>query len=206
MRCPAWPALLEHRFDPSLPEPEGWADAVEHLDTCTACRRQAEDIDPTLIFRHLPVPVLGGDEIADMKLAVHTLRTTSALKTPSTGERFAARFVTGLDPRHGAAWKVAAAALLAAGVTASVSLPPELQTAPRPQAAAVHPETSPAAQRPDRVPLWAYGGVEEAGTSAGQDAPVVEGVVSPDARVYSFPSTPDEQVAVVMVIDPTLDV
>lgn len=205
--CPPWPSLLDHRFDPSLPEPAGWDEALEHLDSCPECLEEAESIDPTLMFRHLPAPVLDDQEVADMKRAVHTLRTSSALQQPSAGERLRVgvrRLAGGLDPRHTAAWRVAAAALLAAGITAGVAIPPE--SAPSGDALPAIGGTAEILTRTDDLPLWAYGGAEEADLGTGQDGPVVEGVVSPEARVYSFPASPDEQVAVVMVIDPTLDV
>ncbi|MDY7091748.1 MAG: hypothetical protein SX243_02115 [Acidobacteriota bacterium] len=274
MRCPrrsgepgtglAWDRLLEHRFDASLAPPACWPDVMEHLDHCPDCRHYAQDVDPTLMFRDLPEVTVTDADIAEMKLAVRTLRGSSAVQRtsgwPSRWQslvkkaRYGAEDLLAAPRRSPAAWRLAAAAVLALSLSASMVLPSgtdrhgevgrqgeavaqaglmELAGSSPGMASAadgsVHTGsvrslpvswsragTAPAAHRgleTGRGVDTAWGS-EPAGdsawgsTSLGDSVvedPVVEDVVSPGARVYSF-QAPDEKMAVVMVIDPTLDV
>jgi hypothetical protein len=79
--CPDWQALAAHRAGSRL-DPPGWEEAVRHLDGCPRCRPQALAADPTLVFRRLPAPVVGADEIAAMQLRVAALRGASGLGGP----------------------------------------------------------------------------------------------------------------------------
>jgi len=77
--CPDWTALAPYRDA----EPDGWAAAVEHFDTCSLCRREALMADPLLVFRRLPVVELTpGEERAEveaMRQAVAAMRTAERL-------------------------------------------------------------------------------------------------------------------------------
>lgn len=257
MRCPrrsgepgtglAWDRLLEHRFDASLAPPACWPEVEEHLDHCSECRRYAEDVDPTLMFRGLPEVTVTDADVAEMQLAVRTLRGSSAVQRPSRwpsrwqslvrGVRHGAEDLLAAPRRSPAAWRLAAAAVLALSLSASMVVPSgaDRQAASVAQAGLTElagsasgmapgtdssvralpvswprAGTAPVAQRG----LEASWGSEMTGDAAwggsafgdsGLEDPVVEDVVSPGARVYSF-QAPDEKMAVVMVIDPTLDV
>lgn len=70
MTCPDWRSL-ERRRDQ---RPEAWERALAHFDACPRCHDQALAVEPTLLFRRLPAPEVGGDEIAAMRQAVTALR------------------------------------------------------------------------------------------------------------------------------------
>jgi hypothetical protein len=62
-----------------------WQQALSHLDSgCPRCWREALAVDPTLIFRRLPVPELSpaqeAEEVEAARLAVAAMRTASRLE------------------------------------------------------------------------------------------------------------------------------
>jgi hypothetical protein len=62
-----------------------WQQALSHLDSgCPHCWREALAVDPTLIFRRLPVPELSpaqeAEEVEAARLAVAAMRTASRLE------------------------------------------------------------------------------------------------------------------------------
>lgn len=74
MRCPDWTTLVARRDgDPHAGE-EAWARALAHLDDCPHCRDAAVAAEPTVIFRHLPAPEVGADDVAAMQQAVAAMR------------------------------------------------------------------------------------------------------------------------------------
>ncbi len=85
MSCPDWPALVAARERDSGAEPPGWATARAHLSACSACRRRAVDLDPTLVFLALPALEPREGEISAMQGAVAALVRTRRLE--SAGER-----------------------------------------------------------------------------------------------------------------------
>lgn len=195
MSCPRdWEGLLAHRFDPRQAPPADWRQASAHLDRCPDCLRRAEAIDPTLLFRALPEIEIGDDEVAEMQRAVATLKASSALRPQTRGWRLrrlvAAREARGERPRT--LLRLAAAVLLVVGLGTGTALLPGDGESSLEAGGAVAESFEPVTGWTELEPPV-------------EDAPIVEGVVSPVARVYSFPA-PDEEVAVVMVIDPTLDV
>ena len=70
MSCPDWRLLSERRDR----QPDVWDAALHHLDGCTRCRDAALAVEPTLLFRRLPAPVVPASEVAAMKQAVAALR------------------------------------------------------------------------------------------------------------------------------------
>jgi hypothetical protein len=257
MRCPrqpgesgtglSWDRLLEHRFDARLAPPACWSEVVEHLDHCSDCRHHAQSVDPTLMFLDLPEITVTDADIAEMKLAVRTLRGSSAVQRPSrwqgfvNGVRAGAEDLLAAPRRSPAAWRLAAAAMLALSLSASMVVPSgagrqgaSLAGAELADLSASNPTVEvgsvlggsaralPASwPRAGTVQPTSWGSdsaIQEISTLVGDSSwgsstlgdvmvedPVVEDVVSPGARVYSF-QAPDEKMAVVMVIDPTLDV
>ena len=81
MSCHDWRALLAHRFDPAVGEPDDWSEAEAHLEACESCRRKALAIDPTLAFRSAATWEPEPGETAAIRQAVRTLRRASALET-----------------------------------------------------------------------------------------------------------------------------
>lgn len=201
---PRWENLLEHRFDPSAPEPAGWDDAVAHLDACSACRARALSIDPTLGFRRLPELDVDAAEIEAMQHSVALLRRNRQLSAQQ-GEV--------LQEAHQARawrWWRPAAAALAVGMglgLAGGSLP----TAPEPGVGAT--ATLPVLRSvgaPGSGTFRSFGTLDEGQSFDTFDDPVVEGVESPDARVYQFRASTaladDETIDIAWVIDPNIDV
>ncbi|HYO16729.1 MAG TPA: hypothetical protein VE685_26325 [Thermoanaerobaculia bacterium] len=84
MSCPDWTALAAHRHDRRGVEPDGWQTALEHFDSCPACRREALAADPTLLFRRLPEIARTPDdeeaEVHSMRQAVAAMRSASRIE------------------------------------------------------------------------------------------------------------------------------
>jgi hypothetical protein len=171
--CPEWSRAAARRDD----EPEGWTEALEHLDDCQRCWPEALKADPLLVFRRLPVaelaPAAEGSEVESMRLAVAAMRNAGRLESR---HRFAGW-------RRWAAAAVLALASLAvgrgqtphstAGMTAMTGAvaPPAVQ----------HTATPPAAAEPAAI----------------------EGLNRPGARVYHMDG---EGISVFMIVDESLDV
>ncbi|MCH9648522.1 MAG: hypothetical protein K0U98_09800 [Deltaproteobacteria bacterium] len=216
--CPNWQTLLAHRFEEQeqLEEPSSWPQDVEHLEGCETCRIEALSIDPSLLFSlSMPEIEVGDHELQDMKRAVSTLRQ---------GMELAARdSVNGSRPRRSRKiWQTAAAAAaLATGLgygTASLLYKADSNPAML-TAELVADGTTGIATSMVPTPGAELGSWNGEATTFGpnedseapilpanwREAPVIEGVSSPAARV-SFLTAPEEKLAVVMVIDPNLDV
>jgi hypothetical protein len=84
--CPDWSRLAAARIDSGndSAEPEGWAEAVDHFDTCSLCRKEALKADPLLVFRRMPVADLTATEerleVESMQQAVAAMRTARRLE------------------------------------------------------------------------------------------------------------------------------
>ncbi len=195
--CPHWPELLASRFDShasKAAEPEGLAAALVHFDGCPACRREACRIDPTLVFRRLPVAALDFDVEAErMRLAVAGMRASERVEgrtatlslRPLSGRPFSRR-LRGQSLRWAFAAGLAGAALLLGGRG-------DLADA--------------GVRSPNAAPLGLSGGAVSARFDPVQ-APVafesaVEDLGRPDARIYQFDG---ERLSVVMIVDEKLDV
>lgn len=107
LSCPDWSRLAAARTSEEA-EPQGWAEAVEHFDSCSLCRKEALKADPLLVFRRLPsveiTPAEESLEIESMQQAVAAMRTARRLETRG---RFAG-------------WRRWAAAAVLAGISLSV--------------------------------------------------------------------------------------
>ncbi len=198
MMCPNWERLLAHRFDPELDEPEDFREALGHLDHCDDCRIAAYEADPSLIFLGMPAVEVSAAEVRRVAEAVTTLRQgLELLERPAAA---AAKPAFKLD-----GWRVAAMVALAAVLgTAGGRWLERGVPAPLPAAPATVPVMTAAAGTAEAA-------AEELvqATFAGvnwREAPVIETVSSPEARVYTYPARPDAKLALVMVIDPNLDV
>lgn len=175
MSCPDWTALAAHRQERWGVEPDGWQTALEHFDSCPACRREALAADPTLLFRRLPeIARTPGDEEAEvqsMRQAVAAMRSASRIEAS----------------QRSFAWRRwAAAAVLA---LAALTLGP------------LGRDGGPTL---DRTEVVAISSVPElAGPPAsGPKPPLHEGLDLPDARVYQVD---DEEFRVLMVYDESFE-
>ena len=96
MTCPDWQRFSADGLDEGagpfgrkrgLEGDTEWQEAVEHIDGCSDCRREALAIDPLLLFRELPAANLSTDETDDLRRRVAVLRRTRAIETPRPGSR-----------------------------------------------------------------------------------------------------------------------
>jgi hypothetical protein len=195
IRCPDWQRLLRHRFEDGLETPEDLPEALQHLEGCDGCRIEAYGQDPSLIFLDLPAVTVPADEIERMKAAVATLRQGLAI---AANDSSAARDLPARSGsirgqlRRSGWWRTAAAVLLVAGLGTA------LWTGLEPASEGV--ETS---VLQEDIGARYGAGVMPASL---RDAPILEDVGGPHARVYNYPIAPEEKIALVMVIDPDLDV
>lgn len=177
MSCFDWRRLLAHRFAAGAPEPEGWGEALAHLDGCAACRSEAFALDPTLAFRELPVPEVGSTEVAEMRHAVRAVRRA--------GRAAGARAVSRSRP----GWRAAAVGFVTlAALTLGMDSTRQA------------PETAIAVQGP--LGLQAPAGLSGDGVDLAR-MPLIEEIDRPRARVYQFGSA---ELAVVLIVDESFDV
>lgn len=108
---PNWTLLIADR-DAGGEDPADWQSALDHMDDCDDCRKQALAADPTLVFRHLPPVTVDAAEVASMRAAVASLRQASrTLDRAESAPPSQPAFVRGAGDQ---ARRVAAALVLAA--------------------------------------------------------------------------------------------
>ena len=210
--CPPWDELLAHRLDQQAPEPapERWVEALEHLDSCAECKREAVLADPTLVFGWATrdgapdadgtseAVAFEGDLVEEIRAGVHTLRRGRELEG-ETHER---------HPWHRRA-SLAAALVVALALGFATLGPSELGPGSVMEPAAVAEDAAAEAGSTAAEPLLP---AESWSRSVGfshleqLNAPAVEAVASPNVKVYRVPPPPDRQIDIVMVIDPAVDV
>lgn len=146
MSCPDWRALVAARERDAGADPPGWAEARGHLSGCAACRAAAIDLDPSLLFVHLPAPLAAAADVVEMQRAVAALvraervepRARPLARRAWRGAAAAAILLLALGveagPRRGA--PAAPVATVAALPEESLDLarPPALEEIDRPQA------------------------------------------------------------------------
>ncbi len=169
--------LLADRL--SDPERERRQELVEHLRACPACRQAAVEEDPTLVFSLLEPEPMGEEQLADIQSSVRTLRRSRAIDSSDR-------------PRSRVGGTTA---LVAASLLFVIALLPltggrrlEEQSEPvRDLVTEQHSLAEPEWQRwiDDRTA-----------------PPMIEDLNRPDARVYQLT---EEDLAVVMIVDETLD-
>ncbi|HEY0553976.1 MAG TPA: hypothetical protein VGG20_06885 [Thermoanaerobaculia bacterium] len=180
--CPDWTALvaLRERADADgSPEPADWAAALEHLDGCPRCRRQAVAADPLLVFRRLPGAEMPGEraEAEAMVQAVAAMRTAERLESR----------------RRFAGWRRWAAAAVLALVSLSVGRDRDPLLAPQPAMPAI--PATPVVSLPETA--------SPAANSAVNGAATLERLDSSDARVYQLNG---KDLSVFMIVDHKIDV
>ena len=211
IHCPDWKALLQHRFDPSLAEPEDWSQALEHLGGCDSCRLEAYEADPSLLFLDLPEIEVDDAEVRHMQQAVATLRQGLELASRDSSQEPGLPASRWLPARR--SWgKIAASVVVTGGLVAGLVgvFDSERVAAPEREAVAVGAELgSVPILETDAVPSRGpnrFPAMPSALPANWRDAPVVEEVGGPLTRIYNYPTAPDDKIALVMVIDPALDV
>lgn len=181
--CPDWTALvaLRERADAGgSPEPAAWAAALDHLDGCPRCRRQAVAADPLLVFRRLPGAEMPGEraEAEAMVQAVAAMRTAERLESH----------------RRFAGWRRWAAAAVLALVSLSVGRDRNPLLAPQPTMPA-----PPVVSLPETASPAANG----AFNNSINGAATLERLDSSDARVYQLNG---KDLSVFMIVDHKIDV
>ncbi|MEO7793202.1 MAG: hypothetical protein ABIV06_00400 [Thermoanaerobaculia bacterium] len=182
MSCPDWRALVAARDASPIEDPAGWTEAVEHTAQCGRCRASALAADPLLLFARLSERQVAADEIADMQAAVAAL--VRAGRVGKGGDR-------ALSRRAGGAFRLSLPRVAAAlGVCSLLAL----SGAPRPQRST--------------LALLPASGVVIAGETVMAEetlslGSVVEELDRPGARIYELPQS---DMAVVMIVDASLDV
>lgn len=180
MSCPDWRHLAAHRYRAGGEEPEGWAEALAHLEVCARCRGAALATDPTLLFRRLPPASASRSDVETMRRAVATLRRSGRVA----------------PPRRGLTWRRRATLAAALVVTALGVLPGGAgRWAPaEPAAGDVARAGSPHPSGPPADTAW------RGELPAAQP---IDGLNLPDARVYQLAG---DNLPVVMIVDASLDV
>ena len=175
--CPDWSRLAaarNARGNNEETEPESWAEAVAHFDSCSLCRKEALKADPLLVFRRMPAAeITPGEErleVESMQQAVAAMRTARRLETRG---RFAG-------------WRRWAAAAVLAGISLGVGRDkvPQLKQVAEAQ-------TTPAAASA------AFAASAPSAPSA-PSTQLLDGIDRPEARVYQMDI---DDLSVVMVID-----
>lgn len=190
MSCPDWISLTAHRRERDGFEPEGWGEALAHLDGgCKLCRRQALAADPTLVFRRLAaVPAAAMTPAQELSEADAVRSAVAAMRAASRLDSLESR------PRASSGWKrwsSVAAVLALAALAVPSGYDPTGST------------SDSTLFREGRVEVGPLDEPVAAGQQVGLQEPVVEGVNLPDARVYHMSG---EGLSVVMVVDESLDI
>ena len=200
MSCPDWIALTEHRRDDRERdgfEPEGWSEALSHLDGCNLCRRQALAADPTLVFRRLAAvpavtmtPTEEQSEADAVRTAVAAMRAASRLDSLET------------RPRTSSVWRRWSTGALAAALALAAVVVPS-----KPEKMGSNAAGTAVFFQEGRGEQQIEAGLLDEPVPAAQQVDLgeamVEGVNLPDARVYHMSG---EGMSVVMVFDESLDI
>jgi hypothetical protein len=150
---------------------------VEHLRTCASCRRAAVEEDPTLAFSLLEPEPIDRDRIGEIQASVRTLRRSRAIEK---ADRY--------GPKEAGKAVLVAASLLFALALLQLS-------GGRSDEEGADPKVGVAFEERSRHE-WQEWDDDRSAT------PVLENLNRPEARVYQ---RTEEDLAVVMIVDETLD-
>ncbi len=152
---------------------------VEHIRACSSCRRAVVAGDPILVFSLLEPDPLDEVQVAEMQAAVRTLRRSRVIEAGDKSRPSGERKTT-----------MVAASLLCALALLPLSGERRLEDAGQPPVYVVSEERLRAQSG------WLQWVEDRTAT------PVIEGLNRPGARVYQLT---EEDLAVVMIVDETLD-
>ena len=176
MSCPDWRALSAAREADPAAELPAWEEARRHAAHCARCRQTALAAEPLLLFARLPERRVSAGEIGEMQTAVAALVRAGRVAQGSSSAPTRHRSVGRLSVTR------AAAALVVCSLVA-------LSGAPR--------------SRPSGGALLAGGDFGPAQGGLPPVGSVVEELDRPGARIYELPQA---DMAVVMIVDASLDV
>lgn len=185
MSCPDWRALAAARGSDSAVDLPAWVEARRHAAECPHCRSAAFAAEPLLLFDRLPERTVTPDEIADMQAAVGALVRASRI---GRGGQGVARPVPAASGRRSLSRLVAAL-----GVCSLLAL----SGAPRPHSRGFAELAELAAEGS------ALQGLEAVFEGASPVQSAVEELDRPGVRIYELPQA---DMAVVMIVDASLDV
>jgi hypothetical protein len=152
---------------------------VEHLRACSSCRRDAVEENPTVVFSLLETDSIGEAEIAEIQASVRTLRRSRAIETAES-----------IWPRGGRK-----TAMVAASLVFALALLP--LAGGRPLENGAESLVDAISERQPEAPSDWQSWVDDRTVP-----PVIEELNRPEARVYQLT---EEDLAVVMIVDETLD-
>ncbi len=182
MSCPDWRALAAARDADSAVDLPAWVEARRHAAECPHCRSAAFAAEPLLLFERLPERTVTPDEIAGMQAAVASLVRASRV---GRGGQVAAQPISAAS-----GWRSLSRLVAALGICSLLAL----SGAPRPHSrgfADLAAEGS------------ALQGLEAAFEGASPVQSAVEELDRPGVRIYELPQA---DMAVVMIVDASLDV
>ncbi len=182
MSCPDWRTLTAARDTDSAVDLPAWVEARRHAAECPHCRGEALAADPLLLFERLPERRVTPDEIAGMQAAVASLVRASCV---GRGGQLLARPVPAAS-----GWRSVSRFAAALGVCSLLAL----SGAPGPHSRGF-------------ADLAAEGSSLQALEAAFEDSSPVQSAVEeldrPGVRIYELPQA---DMAVVMIVDASLDV
>jgi hypothetical protein len=187
--CPDWTSLVAAREraerendEAGNAVPAEWTAALEHLDACPRCRRQAVAADPLLVFRRLP-----GADLAPAEEHAEAESMVQAVAAMRAAERLESR-------RRFTGWRrwAAAAALALISLSLGRDKTPLLATA----------SVAPAVALPESAATAGHQAGNEVSAAANGTA-TLERLDRSDARVYQLNG---KDLSVFMIVDKKLDV
>ncbi|MEO8277151.1 MAG: hypothetical protein ABI639_13130 [Thermoanaerobaculia bacterium] len=220
MTCPDWSSLAASREADPGADSAAWESARRHLSGCDRCRPAALAAEPLLLFDRLPARLVDAGEIADMQAGVGALLRAARVEQRSLAG--SAPATAGAELWRSAS-RVAAllggcALLLLSGSRSpsspsspwSPSSPSSLASSNPTQIAPQFADAAHAAHAADAAADFAAsrtGGFllarDPGALTAAPAQSAVEELDRPGARIYELPQ---RDMAVVMIVDASLDV
>ena len=191
--CPDWRALVAARDAEPAADLPAWAEARRHAAQCGRCREEALRADPLLLFSRLPERRVMPGEIGDMQSAVAALVRAGRIAQGAQGAQGAQTAKGGTRSALRAAGSRLFSVTRVAAALGVCSLL-ALSGAPR--------------SRPAGLGAFAATGSPQSGPGAfAGEIPALDSIVEeldrPGARIYELPQS---DMAVVMIVDASLDV
>lgn len=185
MNCPDWNAITERRAAEPLRDPDGFGAALAHLQGCQECRSSALATDPLLVF-HPGVRPAPAVHATAAESAADVLAMQGSVLALVRASRVAGGGQQDSTSRLPAGFRIAASLALFSLMVLFGGPKEADREAARSQVGS-------------NLADW----IDETAQSADIARPVVEDLEQPGARIYELPQ---DDLAVVMIVDASLDV